>query len=42
MSELAMMYPEILISERDGRFRTLRVNWKNKKAIKRLIKEKEW
>lgn len=42
MSELAMMYPEILISERDGRFRTLRVNWKNKKAIKKLIKEKEW
>lgn len=42
MSELAQMYPDILISERDGRFRTLRVNWKNKKAIKKLIKEKEW
>ena len=42
MSELAMMYPDILISERDGRFRTLRVNWKNKRAIKKLIKEKEW
>lgn len=42
MSELAMMYPEILISERDGRFRTLRVNWKNKKAIKKILKEKEW
>lgn len=42
MSELTMMYPDILISERDGRFRTLRVNWENKKAIKKLIKEKEW
>lgn len=42
MSELARMYPDILVSERDGRFRTLRVNWKNKKAIKKILKEKEW
>lgn len=42
MTELAKMYPEIIIVERDGRFRTLRVNWKNKKDIKRIIKEKEW
>ena len=42
MSELAQMYPDILIAERDGRFRTLRVNWKNKKQIKKIIKEKGW
>ena len=42
MSELAKMYPDVLIAERDGRFRTLRVNWKNKKQIKKIIKEKGW
>ena len=42
MSELANMYPKILLSERDGRFRTLRVLWENKKAIENLIKEKEF
>ena len=42
MSELVQMYPNVLIAERDGRFRTLRVNWKNKKQIKKIIKEKGW
>lgn len=27
MSDLIRMYPEILISGRDGRFRTLSINW---------------
>lgn len=42
MSDLIRMYPEVLIAEKDGRYRTLRVNWKNKKAIKKILKEKEW
>ena len=42
MSELAQKYPNIIISERDGRFRTLRINWKNKKEIKKIKKEKGW
>ena len=42
MSELARMYPNILIVGRDGRFRTLAINWKNREEIKNLIKTKEW
>jgi len=42
MSDVLRMYPDVVIAEQDGRFRTLRINWKNKKAIKELIKEKEW
>ena len=42
MSELANMYPEIIISEKDGRFRTLRINWKKEKEIKKILKEKGW
>ena len=42
MSDLMRLYPNIVIAERDGRFRTLRINWKNKQEIKELIKIKEW
>ena len=42
MSDLMRLYPEIVIAERDGRFRTLRINWKNKQAIKELKTQKEW
>ena len=42
MSELARMYPDLIIVEQDGRFRTLRIDWNNKKKIKEIIKEKEW
>ena len=42
MSELANMYPEIIISEKDGRFRTLRINWEKEKEIKKILKEKGW
>ena len=39
MSDLVRIYPELLIVGRDGRFRTLSINWKNKKEIKILKKE---
>lgn len=42
MSELAQKYPDIVISERDGRFRVLKINWKNKSGIKKILKEKGW
>lgn len=29
MSELAKMYPDLLIVGREGRFRTLSINWEN-------------
>ncbi len=38
MSDLMRMYPEILIVGRQGRFRTLSINWENKKIINQLIK----
>ena len=38
MSELAKMYPDLLIVGRDGRFRTLSINWECEK-IGRYIKE---
>lgn len=42
MSDLARMYPKILEVGKDGRFRTLRINWKKKREIKKILKEKEW
>ena len=42
MSDLIRLYPNIVIAERDGRFRTLRINWKNKQEIKELRSLKEW
>lgn len=42
MSDLIRIYPNVVIAEKDGRFRTLRINWKNKRAIKKIIKEKGW
>lgn len=34
MSELTKMYPELFIVGKDGRFRTLSINWKQEKEIK--------
>lgn len=41
MSELANMYPEILETGKEGRFRTLSVKWKKKRLIKKIKKEME-
>lgn len=35
MSELANKYPNLIICGKEGRFRTLSINWKNKKEIKK-------
>lgn len=32
MSELAKMYPDLIIAGKDGRFRTLSINWENEHA----------
>lgn len=34
MSELVEKYPDLLIAGKDGRFRTLSINWNNKEQIK--------
>lgn len=40
MSDLVRMYPSLFIVGKEGRFRTLQLNWKkNKKLIKELKKE---
>ena len=39
MSDLIRMYPNILIIGKQGRFRTLAINWENKEEINQLIKE---
>lgn len=44
MSDIIRMYPEIFIVGKDGRFRTIEVNWKKKrliKKIKKMVDEKE-
>ena len=41
MSDLKNMYPEILIVGRDGRFRTLSINWEKEDQIKEIIKKLE-
>ena len=38
MSELAYRNPDLIITGKDGRFRTLSINWKNKKRVKEEIK----
>lgn len=37
MSELNKMYPDIFITEKEGRFRTLSIDWTKEKEIKELI-----
>ena len=37
MSDLIRMYPDLLIVGRDGRFRTLSVNWELEKEIKEIL-----
>ena len=39
MSDLLRMYPDLFIAGKDGRFRTLTINWKNKKLIKQMLKK---
>lgn len=39
MSDLARMYPDLFIIGKEGRFRTLSIDWKNKKQVKQIIKE---
>lgn len=39
MSEIANKYLTIVKVGKEGRFRTLSINWKNKKEIKQLKKE---
>lgn len=39
MSDLVRLYPDLFILEREGRFRILRINWKEKKMIKEIKKE---
>lgn len=36
MSDLVRMYPDLFIVGKVGRFRTLTINWKNKKLIKEI------
>ena len=38
MSEIAILYFDFINVAKDGRYRTLSVNWKNKKAIKEMKK----
>jgi hypothetical protein len=38
MSELAFLYPDLIIRGKDGRYRTLSINWECKN-IDRYIKE---
>lgn len=37
MSDLSKLYPDLLIVGKDGRFRTLSINWDNKKEVKETI-----
>lgn len=39
MSDLLNMYPDLFIIGKDGRFRTLKINWKEKKMIKEILKQ---
>ena len=39
MSDLLRMYPDLFIVAKDGRFRTLSINWKNKKQVKQALKK---
>lgn len=37
MSELALYYPSLIITGKNGRFRTLSINWENTKEIQEQI-----
>lgn len=37
MSDLKRMHPELFITGKDGRFRTLSINWKQEKEIKEIL-----
>lgn len=37
MSDLVRMYPELLIVGKDGRFRTLTIDWTKEKEIKEIL-----
>lgn len=37
MSDLIRIYPDLFIVGKDGRFRTLSINWENEKAVKDLV-----
>ena len=39
MSEIVILYHGLVNVGKEGRFRTLSINWKNKKYIKQLKKE---
>ena len=39
MSDLIRMYPDLLVIGKQGRFRTLAINWEATDTIKKLIKE---
>lgn len=39
MSDLVRMYPDIFIVGKDGRFRTLSINWDEEKMIEDLFKK---
>jgi len=41
MSELAKMYSDILTVGKEGRFRTLSVNWEKEKEINDLIQKED-
>lgn len=38
ISELVRMYPSLFIVSKDGRFRIIEINWKNKRIVKEQIK----
>lgn len=38
MSDLTRMYPDLFIIGKDGRFRTLSINWENEDQVKELSK----
>ena len=37
MSDLLRMYPNLFIAGKDGRFRTLSINWTNEKEVNQAI-----
>lgn len=37
MSDLIRIYPELLITGKDGRFRTLSINWNNESGVKEAL-----
>lgn len=39
MSDLIRRYPDIFIVGKDGRFRTLSINWEQEKEIEELLKK---